>query len=172
MGVGWLKEEFEAIGVSFAHRGKRADEYLQALKQVWTGEEVNYHGEFLNWQGFMMRPRPAQPGGIPLVIGGVTPAAIRRLVRYGDGWYVIGKDLDDYRAHMRAFHVECQRQGRSPSEIEITAYWNYYGEGRESLAVYKELGVHRLLVNMRALRDRDVTTAMERFGEEVVTKYS
>ena len=172
VGVGWLKEEFEAIGVSFAHRGKRADEYLQALKQVWTGEEVNYHGEFLNWQGFMMRPRPAQPGGIPLVIGGVTPAAIRRLVRYGDGWYVIGKDLDDYRAHMRAFHDECQRQGRNPSEIEITAYWNYYGEGRESLAVYKELGVHRLLVNMRALRDRDVTTAMERFGEEVVTKYS
>jgi len=172
VGVGWLKEEFEAIGVSFAHRGKRADEYLQALKQVWTGEEVNYHGEFLNWQGFMMRPRPAQPGGIPLVIGGVTPAAIRRLVRYGDGWYVIGKDLDDYRAHMRAFHIECQRQGRNPSEIEITAYWNYYVEGRESLAVYKELGVHRLLVNMRALRDRDVTTAMERFGEEVVTKYS
>ena len=172
VGVGWLKEEFEAIGVSFAHRGKRADEYLQALKQVWTGEEVNYHGEFLNWQGFMMRPRPAQPGGIPLVIGGVTPAAIRRLVRYGDGWYVIGKDLDDYRAHMRAFHDECQRQGRNPSEIEITAYWNYYGEGRESLAVYRELGVHRLLVNMRALRDRDVTTAMERFGEEVVTKYS
>jgi len=172
VGVGWLKEEFEAIGVSFAHRGKRADEYLQALKQVWTGEEVNYHGEFLNWQGFMMRPRPAQPGGIPLVIGGVTPAAIRRLVRYGDGWYVIGRDLDDYRAHMRAFHAECQRQGRNPSEIEITAYWNYYVEGRESLAVYKELGVHRLLVNMRALRDRDVTTAMERFGEEVVTKYS
>ena len=172
VGVGWLKEEFEAIGVSFAHRGKRADEYLQALKQVWTGEEVNYHGEFLNWQGFMMRPRPAQPGGIPLVIGGVTPAAIRRLVRYGDGWYVIGKDLDDYRAHMRAFHAECQRQGRNPSEIEITAYWNYYGEGRESLAVYKELGIHRLLVNMRALRDRDVTAAMERFGEEVVTKYS
>ena len=172
VGVGWLKEEFEAIGVPFARRGKRADEYLQALKQVWTGEDVNYRGEFLHWQGFMMRPRPAQPGGIPLVIGGVTPAAIRRLVRYGDGWYVIGKDLDDYRAHMRAFHAECQRQGRNPSEIEITAYWNYYGEGRESLAVYKELGVHRLLVNMRALRDRDVTTAMERFGEEVVTKYS
>jgi probable F420-dependent oxidoreductase len=172
VGVGWLKEEFEAIGVPFTGRGKRADEYLQALKQVWTGEEVNYHGEFLQWQGFMMRPRPAQPAGIPLVIGGVTPAAIRRLVRYGDGWYVIGKDLDDYRAHMRAFHDECQRQGRNPSEIEITAYWNYYGEGRESLAVYRELGVHRLLVNMRALRDRDVTTAMERFGEDVVTKYS
>ena len=141
VGIGWLKEEFDAIGVPFAHRGKLRDEYLQALKAVWNGEEVNYHGEFVNWHGFMMRPRPAQAGGVPLVIGGVTPAAIRRLVRYGDGWYVIGKDLDDYRAHMHAFKEECARQGRNPNEIEITAYWNYHGEGRESLAVYEELGV-------------------------------
>ena len=108
VGIGWLREEFDAIGVPFAHRGKRADEYLQALKAVWSGEEVNFRGEFVNWQGFQMRPRPAQDGGVPMVIGGVTPAAIRRLVRYGDGWYVIGKDLDDYREHMRAFKEECK----------------------------------------------------------------
>ena len=172
VGIGWLKEEFDAIGVPFAHRGKRADEYLRALKRIWTGEEINFRGEFVNWQGFQMRPRPAQAGGVPLVIGGVTPAAIRRLVRYGDGWYVIGKDLDDYRVHIRAFKDECAKQGRNPNEVEITAYWNYNGEGRESLAVYQELGVHRLLVNMRALRERDVTTAMERFGEEVVVKHA
>jgi probable F420-dependent oxidoreductase len=170
VGIGWLKEEFDAIGVPFAHRGKRADEYLRALKQIWTGEEVNFRGEFVNWQGFQMRPRPVQKGGVPLVIGGVTPSAIRRLVRYGDGWYVIGKDLDDYRAHIKAFKEECAKQGRNPSEVEITAYWNYHGEGRESLAVYEELGIHRLLVNMRALRGGDVTTAMERFGEVVVAK--
>jgi len=77
VGIGWLREEFAAIGVPFAHRGKRADEYLQALKAVWSGEEVNFQGEFVRWQGFLMRPRPVQPGGVPLVIGGVSPAAIR-----------------------------------------------------------------------------------------------
>ena len=171
VGIGWLREEFEAIGAPFAHRGKRADEYLQALKAVWSGEEVNYQGEFVRWQGFKMRPRPAQPGGVPLVIGGVSPSAIRRTARYGDGWYVIGKDLDEYRTHMHALTEECARQGRNPRDLEITAYWNYYREGLESLAVYEELGVHRLLINIHALRERDINVALERFANEVIAKH-
>ena len=171
LGVGWLREEFEAIGVPFARRGRRADEYLEALKAVWTGEGVEYRGEFVDWHGFSMRPTPAQQGGVPLVIGGVTPPAIRRTVKYGDGWYVIGKDLDEYRAHVRALHEECARQGRDPAEIELTAYWNYHTEGPDSLAVYRDLGIHRLLVNMHALRAGDVSTAMERFADEIVAKH-
>jgi probable F420-dependent oxidoreductase len=171
VGIGWLREEFAAIGVPFEHRGRRADEYLQALKAVWTGEEVNFQGEFVHWQGFMMRPRPVQPGGVPLVIGGVTPAAIRRTVRYGDGWYVIGKDLDEYRAHMRALADEGARQGRNLQELEITAYWNYAREGRESLSVYEDLGVHRLLINVHALRERDASVALERFANDVIAKH-
>lgn len=171
LGVGWLREEFEAIGVSFARRGRRADEYLEALKAVWTGEDMAYRGEFVDWHGFSMHPTPAQPGGVPLVIGGVTPPAIRRTVKYGDGWYVIGKDLDEYRTHIRALHEECTRQGRDPTELELTAYWNYHAEGPDSLAVYRDLGVHRLLVNMHALRAGDVTAAMERFADEIVAKH-
>jgi len=171
VGIGWLREEFAAIGVPFAHRGKRADEYLRALKAVWSGEEVNFQGEFIRWQGFLMRPRPAQPGGVPLVIGGVSPAAIRRTVRYGDGWYVIGKDLDEYRTHMRALADECARQGRDLRELEITAYWNYAREGVESLSVYEDLGVHRLLINVHALREHDATVALERFANDVIAKH-
>lgn len=171
LGIGWLREEFAAIGVPFERRGKRSNEYLEALKAVWTSEEVNYQGEFINWQGFSMRPKPAQPGGVPLVIGGISQPAIRRTVKYGDGWYVIGKDPDDYRTHMQALTEECERQGRDINELEITAYWNYYTEGLESLGVYEELGVHRLLVNMHALRAGDVTVAMERFAEQVIAKH-
>jgi len=171
LGIGWLREEFAAIGVPFERRGKRSNEYLEALKAVWTSEEVNYQGEFINWQGFSMRPKPAQPGGVPLVIGGISQPAIRRTVKYGDGWYVIGKDPDDYRTHMQALAEECERQGRDINELEITAYWNYYTERLESLGVYEELGVHRLLVNMHALRAGDVTVAMERFAEQVIAKH-
>ena len=171
LGIGWLREEFAAIGVPFERRGKRSNEYLEALKAVWTSEEVNYQGEFINWQGFSMRPKPAQPGGVPLVIGGISQPAIRRTVKYGDGWYVIGKDPDDYRTHMQALAGECERQGRDITGREITAYWNYYTEGLESLGVYEELGVHRLLVNMHALRAGDVTVAMERFAEQVIAKH-
>ncbi len=171
VGIGWLKEEFTAIGVPFERRGKRADEYLRALKAVWSGEEVNFQGEFVQWQNFMMRPKPAQAGGVPLVIGGISPSAIRRTVRYGDGWYVIGKDLDDYRTHMRALTEECAKQGRNPRDLEITAYWNYHREGVESLPVYEELGIQRLLINVHALRDRNITNAMERFANDVVAKH-
>lgn len=171
LGVGWLREEFAAIGVPFERRGKRANEYLEALKAVWTGDEVNYQGAFVNWQGFVMRPTPVQPGGVPLVIGGVSAPAIRRTVRYGDGWYVIGKDVDEYRAHLQALAEECQRQGRNPADIEITAYWDYYHQGRDSLAVYEELGVHRLLINVHALRERSPDAALERFANEVIAKH-
>jgi probable F420-dependent oxidoreductase len=168
VGIGWLREEFAALGVPFAHRGKRADDYLRALKAVWTGEEVDYQGEFVHWHGFMMRPRPVQPGGVPLVIGGVSPTAIRRTVQYGDGWYVIGKDLDEYRRHMQALADECTRQGRNQGDLEITAYWNYSREGIDSLAVYEDLGIHRLLINVHALRERNIMTALERFAEQVI----
>ena len=172
LGIGWLREEFEAIGVPFERRGKRADEYLQALKAVWTGDEVHVQGEFVNWQNFVMRPKPVQPGGVPLIVGGVTPPAIRRLVAYGDGWYVVGKDLPDYRSHLKALDDECARQGRNRADLEITAYWNYHGEGVESLAGYEELGVDRLLINMHALREADVTAALDRFADEVIAKHS
>ena len=170
LGIGWLQEEFAAIGAPFARRGKRADEYLAALKAVWTGQEVDFQGEFVRWQGFMMRPTPAQAGGVPLVIGGVSRPAIRRTVQYGNGWYVIGKEVEEYRAHMRALDEECRRQGRNRAELEITAYWDYYRQGIDSLSVYQELGVNRLLVNVHALRDTSTEAALERFADEVIAK--
>ena len=168
LGIGWLQEEFAAIGVPFAQRGKRSDEYLAALKAVWSGQEVDFQGEFVRWQGFQMRPAPVQAGGVPLVIGGVSAPAIRRTVRHGNGWYVIGKDLDEYRAHMRALDDECRRQGRNRAELEITAYWDYYRQGADSLSAYQELGVDRLLINVRALRHDSTDAALEQFDDEVI----
>ncbi len=170
LGVGWLQEEFAALGAPFARRGKRADEYLAALKAVWTGQEVDFQGEFVRWQGFMMRPAPTQAGGVPLVIGGVSPPAIRRTVQYGNGWYVIGKDVEEYQAHIRALDKECRRQRRNRAELEITAYWDYYRQGIDSLPVYQELGVDRLLINVHALRDTSAEAALERFADKVIAK--
>ena len=171
LGIGWLQEEFAAIGVPFARRGKRSDEYLAALKAVWSGQEVDFQGEFVRWQGFQMRPAPAQAGGVPLVIGGVSAPAIRRTVRHGNGWYVIGKDLDEYRAHMRALDDECRRQARKRAELDITAYWDYYRQGADSLSAYQELGVDRLLINVRALRHDSTDAALERFADEVIARH-
>jgi hypothetical protein len=72
---------------------------------------------------------------------------------------------------MQALADECTRQGRDLRELEITAYWNYYREGLESLSVYEELGIHRLLINVHALRESNITAALERFANEVIAKH-
>jgi probable F420-dependent oxidoreductase len=170
LGVGWLKEEFHALGVPFERRGARADEYIDAMRQAWTGDTVEARGEFVDWFGFKMLPRPAQEPGVPIVIGGTTDAAIRRVVARGDGWYVIHKDLDDFRSNVARLRAECDRQGRDPAEIELTAYWNHHREGMEGLEVYAEHGVTRLLVNLAALRMGKTEEAARRFADEVLSQ--
>ncbi len=121
-----------------------------------------------------MKPTPAQrPAGrrgprVPIVIGGTTSAAIRRAVARGDGWYVIHRDLDHFRELIEALHAECERQGRDPAEIELTAYWNYHREGLEGARAYEAAGVSRLLVNTAALRMGPPLEAVEQFAQDAL----
>ena len=117
-----------------------------------------------------MQPRPVQRPRIPIIVGGTSPAAIRRVVARGDGWYVIHKDLDQFKQLMGQLRAECDRQGRDPAELEVTAYWNYYREGLEGAAAYEEAGVSRLLVNTAALRMGKPEEAITRFAEEALAR--
>jgi len=168
VGVGWLEEEFDALGVPFDRRGARADEYIDAMRMCWTGDDVDHTGDFLDWRGFRMLPTPVQTPSLPIVIGGTTDAAIRRVVSRGDGWYVIHKDLEDFRGHIDRLHTECERQGRDPAEIELTAYWNHHREGFDGLQVYADHGVTRVLVNTAALRMGRPDEAVTQFAEEAL----
>ena len=173
VGVGWLEEEFKALGVPFSRRGARADEYLDGMRSVWSGEVTNIDGEFLSWKGFRMLPTPAQrnPGTgrptVPIIIGGTSKAAVRRAVKRGDGWYVIHRDLEHFRELMTKLRSECEIQERNINDLEITAYWNFGREGLEGARAYEEEGVHRLMINTAALRMGDPMTAAKRFAEEV-----
>jgi probable F420-dependent oxidoreductase len=170
LGVGWLKEEFHALGVPFDRRGARADEYLDAIRAAWSGEPVDYRGDFVDWSGFRMLPTPAQKPGVPIVVGGTTDAAIRRVVARGDGWYMIHKDLDHFDDNLARLRVECDRQGRDIDEIELTAYWNHHREGMGGLDHYRANGVARVLVNLTALRMGEAEEATRRFADEVLAQ--
>ena len=150
--VAVLVAGFKSIGVPFEDRGARADEYIDAMTQAWTGETVDFSGEFVNWHGFRMLPTPVQQPRVPIIVGGTSAPAIRRVVARGDGWYVIHRDLEHFQELMGKLRAECDRQGRDPKELEITAYWNYTREGLDGAAAYQEAGVDRLLVNTAALR--------------------
>jgi len=89
-------------------------------------------------------------------------------VARGDGWYVIHKDLDDFKRLIGEMRAECDRQGRDPAELALTAYWNYHREGLEGLEVYREHGVQRLLVNTAALRMGRPEDAVAQFADEAL----
>jgi probable F420-dependent oxidoreductase len=87
VGVGWLAEEFDALGVPFGERGRRADEHLAALRACWADEVASFHGDFVDFTDAVSLPHPLQRPGPPILVGGDGPGPLRRVARYGDGWY-------------------------------------------------------------------------------------
>lgn len=86
-GLGWSAEEYAALGIPWEGRGRRFDEYLEAIRIAWTAEVAEYRGETVSFSDVLLQPFPVTPGGPPILIGGNTKVAIRRAVRLGDGWY-------------------------------------------------------------------------------------
>lgn len=89
VGVGWAREEFEALGVPFGKRGAITDEYLEAILELWTKDEASYRGSFVRFENVQTGPRPVRAPHPPIWVGGTTDAAIRRAARYGDAWHPI-----------------------------------------------------------------------------------
>ena len=89
VGVGWVEEEYRFLRADFHGRGRLADEYLQVMKQLWTADKPRFTGEQIQFDDVLFSPKPARPGGIPIVVGGASRAALARTARYGDGWHAI-----------------------------------------------------------------------------------
>jgi len=144
IGVGWLKEEFEALGVPWPRRGARTDEYIEVMRALWDGDHASYQGEFVSFDDVSSNPKPAQ-GRVPIHIGGHSRAAAERAGRLGDGFFPgkgeIGELVDIVR-QTAADH------DRDPESIEIT-----YGDaelmtvpGPEKVEELAALGVDRVIV--------------------------
>lgn len=113
VGVGWLREEFDALGVPFERRGKRLEEYIEAMRTLWTDDRATYRGEFVDFENCISRPRPAQ-GSVPIVVGGHTEAAARRAGRLGDAFFpgsATPEDIAELVAVMKATAAEHGRDG-------------------------------------------------------------
>jgi probable F420-dependent oxidoreductase len=116
IGVGWLAEEFSALGVPFDDRGPRADEYVAAMRALWSQERASFHGRFVSFQDVFCRPLP--PGRrIPIVVGGDTRAAARRAGRLGDGYFPARPASAELLDEMRR---AAEAAGRNPADIELT----------------------------------------------------
>jgi probable F420-dependent oxidoreductase len=105
-GVGWLKEEFDILGVDFTTRGRRLDECVEVMRRIWTSDLASYDGEFYRFHEIAAEPKPRQPGGVPLWFAGDVPQTFARVARWGAGWspYLlpptrIAEGLDRIRSH-------------------------------------------------------------------------
>ena len=169
VGIGWLREEFDALGVSFERRGARFDDYVQAMRKVWSGDVVEHKSEFLNWSGFKSYPVPVQKPGVPIIIGGSKGKAYERIAKCGDGWYAPTGNVEQLAELLVPLKAACAKVGRKLSTVEISAMWVPAVEGVDAVKRYADLGVSRLIVPTFAIGGTNVE-ALDRFAGEVMAK--
>ena len=128
VGMGWQIEEYRAVNVPYEGKGRRLDETIDAMRACWAPNPVSYHGTTVGFERVNVDPKPAQAGGVPIVIGGSSDAAARRAGVRGDGWfpYVVGPD--DVAKGIETIRRTATAAGRDPASIEITVWpgsWDY-----------------------------------------------
>jgi probable F420-dependent oxidoreductase len=155
VGLGWMREEIEAAGVDFARRGDRADETIDAVRALWNADPergAHFEGRHFSFTGVQSFPRPAQPGGVPIDVGGTSAAAIRRAARRGDGWLSLGLRGDALVDALSRLEAEAIAAGREPAAIELTVsgFTTSRTVERATLEQAAELGARRIVINLGA----------------------
>jgi probable F420-dependent oxidoreductase len=147
VGVGWMEPEFQIVGEEFHDRGRRADEMIAVIRQLWSGESASFEGEHYQLPAITFKPRPAQPT-LPIIIGGESPAALRRAARLGDGWYGVGDTPEGARIAIGRMNDLRAEYGRADEPFDNTILLNRTGQTLDSAtaAQYAAAGVNRLVL--------------------------
>jgi len=194
-GVGWMREEFEAIGAPpYDERGAVGDEYIRAFKELWTSDSPQFEGKYCSFSNISFTPKPVQKPHPPIWIGGESPPALRRAGRLGDAWYPIGNNprfpvgtveqLSEYISRVRR---HAKDSGRDPSELDVAYSAGWYddseaqrlptGERRvftgkpqqiaDDIKSFEAQGVRHLMLNMQSDTLDGSLARMERFAANV-----
>ena len=166
VGIGWLKEEFDAMGVPFERRGARFDDYIEAMRKVWSEEVVEHQGEFVKWSGFKSHPLPVQ-NPFPVVIGGTRGNAFRRVARYGQGWFAPSMDAEEMAGLMAKLGEACANEGRDVASVEITCMW-IPAMGHDAVKKFSDAGVDRLIIPLPALGGGNPVDSIDKLGHEIL----
>jgi probable F420-dependent oxidoreductase len=187
VGVGWMREEFEAIGVPPEERGVRTDEHLRALRALWSEDPASFEGRFTSFSGVVLATTPRTEGGPPVWVGGNTDAALRRALRLGVGWHgfeVFPEEIPDIKGRLERLGEDV---GRDPAELELSVARGLMPPGREQesfiperrmlggsaaeivdeLGRYSEAGVDMVLIQVSLLPPL-VPEALEWVAAEVL----
>jgi probable F420-dependent oxidoreductase len=187
VGVGWMEEEFAALGVPFKERGKITDEQLEIIEKLWSEEHISYEGQFYSIRDVAFYPKPIQQPRIPIWIGGEGMAAMRRTAKYGDAWFPYYIDITpgELRERFDTIRRMAEEAGRNPEQIqlaccrpiEVTREAVPQDENRlhgtpeqlvEALGAYRDAGVDHIALQFMVPRWLDRVEQIERFATEVM----
>jgi probable F420-dependent oxidoreductase len=163
LGIGWLAEEYEAMGTPFARRGARFDDYLAAVKKVWSGEIVDHRSEFLSWHHFKSFPTPVQKPHPPIHIGGTTTKTLERVVDSAQGWYAPSDSAETLRTKIAELKRLAAEAGRSFDTIEVSASWRVHHRP-DALAEFEDLGIRRVVAFLGSTGEADPRRAIDRIA--------
>jgi probable F420-dependent oxidoreductase len=159
IGGGWNQDEMEDHGTVYATRFKRVREAIEAMKEIWTKEAAEYHGEFVNFDPMIARPKPVQKPH-PIHVGGAFPYGARRAIRYGDGWIPTARG--DVAEVLPKFREMAREAGRDPASIEITSFG--LGEDLDRVNHLADLGVARVVASFSPQKADAVLPIVDRWA--------
>jgi probable F420-dependent oxidoreductase len=164
IGAGWLRNEWEVTGLDQKTSVKRLDEALTICKRLWTEEIVEHQGEHFEFSPVMFEPKPVQKPHPPIYVGGESEAALRRVVRFANGWYGISPDFDVLEKNIRRLREMATTEGRDPDSLEIII--GGVIEDQNDVRRYEELGATRVIIKPWE-RSKDALEGLRRVADKV-----
>ena len=177
VGIGWQREEYEAVGVPYRDRGRRLDETIEAMRVLWRDEWATYHGKHENFENVHIDTKPFRAEGVPILIGGSTEVAAQRAGRLGDGWYPYVISPEEFGKGVETIRTTARAAGRDPGRIEISV-WPASFDFTKTFDLgfvkrYVEHGAHRLVISQGESMTTDVQGQRDfirRYQDQVVAK--
>ncbi|HXF05695.1 MAG TPA: LLM class F420-dependent oxidoreductase [Blastocatellia bacterium] len=169
VGIGWLKDEFDALGLSFADRAARTEEAIRAIRTLWAKGPQAFEGRFFRWGPVESNPKPVQQPGVPIIVGGHVENAARRAARLGDGFFPGRSRREDLLHLLAAMRDECQKIGRNADEIEITV--GATGPlTLDQVRRFQELGVSRIVIPPPGFDRESLVRGLTEIAEQIIAK--
>ncbi|MGH8012423.1 MAG: LLM class F420-dependent oxidoreductase [Candidatus Binataceae bacterium] len=163
IGSGWMKEEFEAVGVDFHTRGARTDEAIQAMRALWSEDAASFHGKHFHFHDVKSYPKPIQKGGVPIHVGGHSAAAARRAGRFGDGFFPTSPPNQLPKIFQLA-RDEAKAAGRNPDHLEFSAMTEAKADSVKAL---RDAGVTRVLFRPPSSNPGKLRAGLEQITNEM-----
>src|SRR5215469_5671107 len=155
VGIGWLVEEFQALGIPWANRARRTCEYIEAMRRIWSHERTSFEGEFVKFSSVISSPKPVSGGKLPILFGGNSVSALKRTAQYGAGWIPLTIEAAEVRQKVDQLHKLMADHNRRANEVEVFLISRTRRLSFDDLKRFRDAGVDELVITGWAPRSSD-----------------